>query len=435
MAGFDNDLSNFEAQINENLKLLSSKKSAARREAALWLGESGEPRVIETMVSAYQKERDPGVKAALEYGLGMFRALEQALDRGEEKRVLDLLKKVTNEGKRGSALPISPRALTGVLIGLVISLVVLAGLNLTTGGLSLGGGDTAAPTQVAQSADATPLLQIVDALDALLVNTRNNANTLQAQYQAAVDGAFGDNNCAAFYNALQPYTLSAADDSANPGLAALVQRLNSAQTRFAEARAALDQACLSSPPVLSADQANAALQTVAAIQSDLTTVELDLVEWRARAVPTPVPTQESATPENAAPEEDTAQAAILRQAALMTDLVDNMTDTRGPIVLLDQNWSEAQTGGDSGCRQVDPVIPEDYALPSEVASASSNLVQAQTAVNLGLQLLRDGWTLYRTSCANNRLTANASTGLLTASSAQGAFDSARTLLNAVRSGG
>ena len=102
MADFGNDLADFEAKVQQNKKALNSKKAEVRREAALWLGESGEPPVIEALVKLYEREKDSSVRAAVESSLGKFRALEKALDRGEEDKVLALLKRVANEGIIGA---------------------------------------------------------------------------------------------------------------------------------------------------------------------------------------------------------------------------------------------------------------------------------------------------------------------------------------------
>jgi hypothetical protein len=113
-----------------------------------------------------------------------------------------------------------------------------------------------------------------------------------------------------------------------------------------------------------------------------------------------------------------------------------MTSFRGPAVLLEQYWNDVQTGGRTdGCRQVDPEIPADYELPAEAAAASANLESAVGAVNLGLQLLRDGWREFRSACNNNTLTSSLARGQSTVETINVTFEGASNLLDAVRSGG
>ncbi|MFN8375867.1 MAG: HEAT repeat domain-containing protein [Anaerolineae bacterium] len=441
MAGFDNDLADFEAKVDQNIKLLASKKVESRRAAVLWLGESGEPHVIEHLVKLYQREKDPSVKNALVYALGKFRALQQALDSGQDDKVLMLLKRVTTEGKLGKRLGIPTRTLMMVMLGLVISLVVLVVGVFATGGLSFGGGDgeIVDVTEVADAgnSDVLPLSQLKSEITALIGRTRDNLTTLQAQYQAAVDGTFSDSNCIAFFNELTPYALSSADSAAYSGLSAIVDRLNAAIDSFTAAKSVLDTACLAATPALTAQDASAPLQTIATAQSDLVTLELDMSEVQDSAAATEVATEASSETQTEEPPTATPVPGADPSAhfAPLSSLIDDMTTVRGPAVLLSTYWSDVQSSGTTGgCGQPDPEIPDDYTIPDEAAAASPALRQTVDAVNLGLQLLREGWRDFRTACDTSALSSGLARGQIAVSAINAAFDSARNQLNALRNG-
>ncbi len=446
MADFDTDIADFEAKVDQNIKLLGSKKAETRRAAVLWLGESGEPHVIEPLVKLYNREKDAGVKSALVYSLGKFRALQQALDRGEDDKVLDLLKRVTNEGKVGKRLGIPTRTMVMIMVGLLISFVILIGAFFATDGMSLfSGGEIIESTEVADSSTAgsTPLPQLITEVNGKLSFLRTDLNTLQAQYQAAADGTFSEGNCIAFFNNATPYTLSDADKAAYPALDSLVERLNTAIEDFTSAKSTLDTACQAAAPALTADEAAEPLQSIASIQSELTSIELDLSELQASTMITPtVATEEAAPTEDEAATEEPPTATPVPGAdprshiAPLSSLIDDMTTVRGPAVLLQQYWTDVSNSGTTGgCGQPDPQIPEDYEIPQEAATASPALQDTVEAINLGLQLLREGWRDFRNACNNNSLSAGLSRGNIAVNAINTTFTSARNQLNAVRTGG
>ncbi|MCA9890397.1 MAG: HEAT repeat domain-containing protein, partial [Anaerolineae bacterium] len=72
----------FEARVDTYIRAAMSPKLAKnkRLKAIEFLGESGEPKAIPTLVRIYNNDKDPKVRQAAEYSLGMFRALDDALD-------------------------------------------------------------------------------------------------------------------------------------------------------------------------------------------------------------------------------------------------------------------------------------------------------------------------------------------------------------------
>jgi hypothetical protein len=77
-----------------------------------------------------------------------------------------------------------------------------------------------------------------------------------------------------------------------------------------------------------------------------------------------------------------------------------------------------------------PILPEDYTLPAEdLAIAPPELIQAVDGFNLGMGLSRQSWQSFATACAEGTLEEVVAVQLLTAQTAQDAFDSAATQLN------
>jgi hypothetical protein len=124
------DLETFEAEVKKNIKLLSSKDTRARRKAAAWLGEAGDPTAITALVQAYKNDQDAGVRENARYALGMFRALEEAWN-DDQERVGQLLEDVALKGKMGRRARIPARGLVKATVGLLISAAIVAGLSLS----------------------------------------------------------------------------------------------------------------------------------------------------------------------------------------------------------------------------------------------------------------------------------------------------------------
>ncbi|MBZ0278428.1 MAG: HEAT repeat domain-containing protein, partial [Anaerolineae bacterium] len=103
------DLAAFEAEVRTKIKQLASKDANARLRAAQWLGEAGEPSAITSLAQTFKNDPDARVREAARYSLGMFRALEAALDSSKEEETLELLQKVALEGKMGRRVPVRTR--------------------------------------------------------------------------------------------------------------------------------------------------------------------------------------------------------------------------------------------------------------------------------------------------------------------------------------
>jgi hypothetical protein len=114
-----------------------------------------------------------------------------------------------------------------------------------------------------------------------------------------------------------------------------------------------------------------------------------------------------------------------RHLNIFASKIDEVGGLRGAGPLLVQFWTDVKTTGSTvACENVFPEVPVDYVVPEEELNLIPGLRDIQTQVNLGLQMLRDGWTLFAAGCQNGTLTDQADLGLTQAQTAQAALDSA-----------
>ncbi|MBZ0288867.1 MAG: HEAT repeat domain-containing protein, partial [Anaerolineae bacterium] len=181
------ELDAFENEIRKKIKLLAADDAGVRRKAAVWLGEAGDPSAITRLRQVYKEDPDRQVRAAAEYSLGMFRALEQGLDGDDSEAVMKRLEDIAVRGQMGRRVRFRASSLRKISLGLLVSLAMLLAFNFVVwpqleprlGGLlpSSGGGDRAS------------LLRDVDAY----VNQLSaDAATLQRQYQNVLGGGAVD---------------------------------------------------------------------------------------------------------------------------------------------------------------------------------------------------------------------------------------------------
>lgn len=234
------DLEAFEAEVKAKIKQLNSKDPDARRKAAVWLGEAGDPTAITALVTAYRSDSDPRVKEAARYSLGMFRALESALDEDPDG-TMKLLEDIALRGRMGRRRRWSTRGLVKLMIGLLLSaLAVLALAFVLPPMLRAGGGAAATAPTPAVIADRDRDTLLND-LNAALNTLSENTAKLQAQYQSVLGG--GDLNCAETFALLVGMQLSASNARDFADLAAIAGQIDAAQASFEQARATFDLAC------------------------------------------------------------------------------------------------------------------------------------------------------------------------------------------------
>lgn len=120
-----NDVEAFVTLVRERIKDLSSSDARVRRKAAEWLGESGEPSAISRLRQIYESDPNAKVRQAAEYSLGMFRALETALDGDEAEAVMETLEDIIVRNKTGRRNRISTQRLQQLITALIVSLLIL----------------------------------------------------------------------------------------------------------------------------------------------------------------------------------------------------------------------------------------------------------------------------------------------------------------------
>jgi hypothetical protein len=434
------DLDAFEAEVKAKIKQLSAKDPAARRKAAAWLGEAGDPTAITSLAQAYKNDADPRVREAAAYSLGMFRKLEQELDGDDSETAMALLQKVALEGKMGGRPGIPTRSIVKLELGLLLSAILVAVLAFVLPGVLKGGGaassetgiDNNAPTQVAAAADKDRAT-IVGELRSAFTMVSNNATKLQAQYQLVLGG--GKIPCNEFFDGLTPVALSPANAQEFTDLAAIASDINQAETDFVSAKSTYDKVC--SGTTLSAGDFGGPMGATIAIIQRLPTIGTALATAEASGASVTAAPVNNVTP-TAAPTAASSGVDLRPHLIALQNIIDNVTAPTGAYTLLNQYWTEAASpNGTQGCSyQFDTTqIPADYVLPPEIVPAAPTLKGSTDLVNTGLGALRNGWATFQTACANiatTPLTNYTVDSLARMSAAKQAFDLASRQIAGLR---
>lgn len=440
-------MANSQETARAKMRDLSSSNPATRRAAAYYLGEAAVDEAITRLATVYKSDPDASVRSAAAYSLGMFRAVEQALQRGEQQRVVKLLQRVSEQGKPGKRLRVRPATLARIEIGLALLLVVLIALHLLLPGLGpLPGGITLpsfSQPEVTDGGEADDVLnQTRKTYDAVVADLA----TLQSQFQAVLTG--GTPSCTAFYNL--PAPLQPAEAASLPtNFARLVDAVNAGQAIVLNSHARLERACTEAQPIEPSEvggllapivTAQNALSGLGPLLDSAEPVPVISASAEPSATPTPAPTATDApptathTPTEIPPTETPIFTVDPRQhVAALYGIIDHVSGPRNAAGLLRQVWTDtAQAGTTRACREPAPPIPAAYVLTEQEASALPELAQAAEQVNLALTLLRQGWDLFASACTSGTLAQQASTGLQMATTVEDALRVADGLLQAVR---
>jgi hypothetical protein len=430
------DLEAFELQVKEKIKQLSHKDARKRREAAAWLGEAGDPDAITKLRQVYKEDTDKRVREAAKYSLGMFRALEKVWNTDKRDQALERLEAIALEGKMGKRVPVPTRIIVLLEVLLFISLLVLLGINFYPQISQFLPTPAPPGTQVASSVGSKDRATLVQEVRTLATSITNDAATLQAQYQSVAGG--GALSCQAFFNNPAPMQIASSDSQAFPDIARVVEQLNTAQADLVSAKARFDEAC-SGGAAITGGEIGALLGPLVQLASRMGEINNGLAGLS--ATPTPEATQEPTATLEAAVEVTGEATAESTEAVAgnprsnigpLFALIDELTGQRGAHTTLDQAWRDAIGGSTEACRLTPPTIPEDYVLAPEDAAAEPVLSQSVGQVNLGLQLVRQGWVQFANSCAAGSLQVDADNGLQVTAAARTAFDNAAALLQTLR---
>ncbi len=218
----------FEAEIEKMIGQLGSKSAAKRREAAYFLGEVPSEQSVPVLVDVYEKDKDASVRAAAAYSLGMYKAVDRALNAGEDERVKDLLRGIEEDGKLGR------RAANGttikLILALIVSLVLMGGIytfRADVKGLLFGSTKSRA--------------EIISDVRAQFTLVRNDTRTLQGELLNVISNR--PLSCVAYFNNPPRYELDPVDARSFRDVAAANDQLLSIYDSLAAAKARYDDAC------------------------------------------------------------------------------------------------------------------------------------------------------------------------------------------------
>lgn len=262
------ELDLFEENVSNNIEMLSSKDARARRKAARWLGEAGEPSAVIELRKLYEGDPDRKVRKAAGDALGMLRALEVGLDQDQET-VYDLLEDVQLRGRLGKRVAVPIPVLARIGLGLLVSLLILLAFNFVIWPQmnSTPSGDTMAES-APNAADTPDRATAIADLQALSTAFRQDVTSLQGIY---LD--FANLNCDASFNEPRPYAATLSGE--NEDLAPIAARLNGQVLDLTTAKAPYNTAC-SESAALDESQIAAPLSTLDGIIAALDGIDADL---------------------------------------------------------------------------------------------------------------------------------------------------------------
>ncbi|MDX1991670.1 MAG: hypothetical protein SF029_04750 [bacterium] len=466
-------LEEFEATVDDQMKILLSRKAepAERVEAALWLGNSGAPKAITALRRVYEHEKDKKIRNAAKYALGQFKALDTAIERGEGEPVLDALEREENAvirdlledialgrtgaGGRSGGSPVM-MILMGVLFVSLLGLVIGNALLLNTG--EPGNRETVDPTPAGID-PSSPLgiaLNEVNAMQQRAFDVQDDATELKRQYDAfqANQTPF---DCSIIFKRPQTYIVPSPILTNFPdlNLDRIAGNLSSSVTTLSTIQSRYDLVCpprsneqtpvpavARQPLPAEVTQASGDLQVVLDdMEAVLETIQGTRTQLIASATPTPAPTAE-ATPEATAtplptiePTATVSPVVVNRYLSDLYAILDAVSDRNGARTLLVQYWNDvASAGRTDGCRLPAPQIPENYTetIPADVLLVAPALQSAVEQLNIGLDLLRQGWGLFNTSCQNNTLGAQLPVAQEITRTVETTFSNAEDILNTIR---
>lgn len=440
----------FDTRVTKKIKQLSSKNPAARRDAAYWLGESGEPKAITSLVKIYKKDKDKTVREAAGYALSMFRALQQALEGSEEEQnqALGLIEKIVNEGKLGKRSRLRPALVVRIEIGLAGLLVVILLLGVIRLALKGGGGGGEVPTETRVAVASPNTMAMVDDMRQRYQNIRSDAAALQQQFLNLQTGKAI--NCqTTLSKKADPYVLPADIGAAYPAIKSAADQLTQAQASLTDIRTIFENACRAGAPALTAaDVVQPMQKSIDLLKTNLPALDAALTAAAAVATITPTVPVATAGPPTATPTPPPTNTAaptatptplpveeINRTLTALEFSLDQVTRTDGAATLLNQYWRDVTTGGKTdGCLSPLPNIPSNaqQITDENLKRDLPELVEAIDSVNLGLAQVRQSATIFQNACTSNDLLNQATAGASFIKNASAAFENARNAIAAVR---
>lgn len=416
-----------ERQINIMLQQLSSSDPAERKEAALYLGEAAAGDSVDTLIEVYENDENGGVRKAAAYALGMFKAVEGELAKGNEAKVVKLLEKVENEGRLGKRANRS--GLFSTVLLLVILAAILIGLNVFLPTYLMESDFRVTAGLITRTPDGRAIALPI--LRQTVTSAQSDLSALNTQYLSLRTGA--PLNCTTFFNSpspIQPATFTGMGE-----LEAIGSDLNGIIIDLISAKGRFDNACSTGINPSETDITNA-LTIITNALSNLSNLEPRLTAIEAQVLPpTPRPATQTPLPSEATEESAVQLANPRAHLTALYGIIESATSPRGSLSDLQQRWTDVVRNGSTQCQAMPSNIASDYVLSEADANASVELKNAVELINQGLNLTRSGWTDFTLACNSQQLAASATNGLNNAQVALMAFQTATAYLDAVRDGG
>ncbi len=245
-------IARFMQMVDEKIKIVGNPKKYSpkeRREAAYWLGDSGDTRAISILVKVYRSDRkNKDVQQAAAYALGQFKALDEAIQRSPHESVADAIAKpenamigehLMNIARSGGGVhrsPISARALYSAMAVLAVTLAIMLVILL------VGTGDGGADRRYAERfATLTGAPEQVAVQQARILTDDLKAD-VQALNRQASDVSL---NCALAFNEPIQFKPPQSVTDRLPNLADYAMQYNQQRGQFFAAKADYDSACSS----------------------------------------------------------------------------------------------------------------------------------------------------------------------------------------------
>ena len=427
-------LEKFQTRVKRATRVLTSSNSSAenRIKAAEWLGESGEPTAITALRQAYRNDPDKKVQRAAEQSLGMFRALERALDDPERaEEVQQLLQDIIFEGHMGSSSGLAGN-IRRIQILLVVTFIALMGIGLLTssGVLSNNALPTAIPTLTPfVSPTPQPTVSPIDFIGELLTMHDDlvfDAELLAERYQQAIQEEPLGCDVTTFRMTDEFFAPTGFEPDQYPQVSEFISQLNTIRNDLETLRTAYDDACSGLSEITPAI-ANEQWTALIPIQTSLSTNFSAMIEnpdfiggeviptLTPRPSPTPFPT--------ATVEPSVINGIILQLDFNITEMNQAVTGINDRLI---QFWADLETGGTTlACRDETPLLPADYTISEQQRiDLPADLIAAIDAYNFGMQLARDSWAQFRLACNSDDRAAQITQGKTQAELAKTSFDEA-----------
>lgn len=454
----------FAAEVDKKIRLLLSPKqdTEARREAAFWLGESGEPKAISALRKVYEKDKkNKRVQQAAAYALGQFKALDEAilrdegesvaeaLGRDENADILTILEDIALRDTRGKRLRTPTRRL--VLFEIIL-LLTFAGLVVAN--LVVTNRAPSAP-KIAEGSTGSPTQRALDTVGFRLAALKTDSQTLQQELTAVKSTSGRALQCNLPLQSIEALAFTLPIDLANvsPDLKRVSDSYTTLISKWTVTRKPFDDACKTTPPTISAGNIDSTLAAITGLTGDITTLETDLNGVKANAVGTATVEAEltanalgtkaiidqtsnapTITPTETPTFTPTPGIPVERFRTYTSELYTVIDDATGPggyIPVLETYWTEARDQGTTGgCRAPQPSIPNGYkTLTEEDRALSPELAGIVTLIEGAMQLSQTSWDSFARACNNQTIQGSSQLGLDTIANIRTQFELARMQLD------